>query len=325
MLTRPYISFCIPAFGRLEYLRNTLNSIYTAENIKNISFDSYEVIISDNDKNASLSILKQEFNYPNFIYKITDCEGFMNSYHVLGYGNGHYLKLHNSQELFNLNALASVLNIVKSNIELKPLIFFSSGLLKLGKNYCVETFDNFMYETSYFTTWSNAFGIWKDDFDKIPKNLKLDYIFPQTSIMLTQYNKDKFLIIDKHYFSTQFVKKRSGYNKFQAFSVAYPSMIEDLYLQGIISLKTKKKILNSLLLEFLPLLYFNVKIARRESFSSDNFKRNIKQYFPKGAFWLVVLLSFVVPFKILWRKLVIKYKFRSELNEDSHYWYKRNS
>ena len=44
-----YLSICIPTYQRIEITRNTIKSIYA--DLDGVSFDEFEVILSDNDKN----------------------------------------------------------------------------------------------------------------------------------------------------------------------------------------------------------------------------------------------------------------------------------
>nr|WP_319400077.1 glycosyltransferase [uncultured Carboxylicivirga sp.] len=307
-----YLSICIPAFGRLEYVRNTLSSIYTKDNICDCELSDFEVIISDNDPSQTLKEVVKEFRYNNLHYHSTDSEGFMNSYHVLTYAKGYLLKLHNSQELFNTGSLKKMIKLVKDQSKKKPFIFFTSGLLMSGKECKYDNFNNFMYHLSYFSSWSNGFTIWKEDFEKISGETSLNTLFPHTSLLLTQYYKSDFIINDQKLFTTQFVKKRGGHNKFHAFSIEYPSLIDTIYQEGYITLKTRKHILLHLLLTYLPLLFFNVRIIKRESFSFDNFRKDIKHYFPFGSYYIVIFLSFIVPFKIIWRKFKLKHILKSQ-------------
>nr|WP_288812025.1 hypothetical protein [uncultured Sphingobacterium sp.] len=308
-----YLSICIPAYGRIDYVRRTLKSIYSERHLDEVKIEDFEVIVSDNDPECSLKVLTDEFPYSNFRYHATNCEGFMNSAYSLGYGLGEFLKLHNNQEIWNPGSLPYLIDVVKKKRYKKPLLFFTSGILGNGDSNEYASFDGFMYHLSYFCTWSNGFCIWREDFEKIDKALEIDLLFPQTSLLLTQNSSSSYIIDDHPLFTTQFVKKRSGYNKFEAFSVGVPSMIESAYKKNLIKESTKKRIFNDLLYEFLPLLYFNVKIARRENFASDGFREKIKIYFPVCAYPLVVTLSFFIPFKILWRKFktryILKYDF----------------
>lgn len=301
------ISICIPCFKRKEFLKNTLESIFLEENLKTINLEEFEVIISDNDPTSELKSLCENFKYFNLHYYNTECEGFMNSYHALSYGKGKFLKLHNSQELFNKGSLKTLIESVRNNTKENPVLFYTSGLLEKGNIFVEEDFENFINNTSYLSSWSNAFGIWKEDFDIVKDNVKLNKLFPHTSLLFTQHYKKKYIINDKVLFTTQFVKKRGGHNKFQAFTIEYPSILDEAVRNKNISNKTFKKTINELMFEFLPLLFFNVKIAKRETFSSDGFRNNIKKYFPKYAFYTVVILSLFIPFKIVWRKIKIKY------------------
>jgi hypothetical protein len=301
----PVLSICIPANGRIEYVRNTLKSIYNDDNCSKLPLSDFEVILSDNDPNYGLNCLKIEFPYDNFFYFNTDCEGFLNSYYVLTYAKGKFLKLHNSQEIFNPSSLSKIVEFIKSLDKSRPCIFFTSGFLNNGglRNY--NSFDDFMSNLSYWSSWSNGFGIWKEDFDIIKENTELNNLFPHTSLFLTQYNKKKFVLNDEHLFKTQFVKKRGGHNKFHAFSIEYPSLIQASHNNGHIKLETKNKLFKDILYNYLPLLFFNVKVAKRETFSSDGFRQNIKVYFPKGAYWIVICLSLIIPIKVIWRKIKI--------------------
>jgi hypothetical protein len=307
-----YLSICIPAFKRIEYLRRTLNSIYNEKNLAECNLEDFEVVISDNDKEKEIFILLQEFKFDNIRYFYTNCDGFMNSFHVLTYANGSFLKLHNSQELWNPGSLKIIIDIVKTKILKKPLIFFTGGLLMSGKIYNFYNYDNYMRKLSYLSSWSNGFCIWKSDFDNVKDFILPNNLFPHTSIFLTQHFKSEFIINDKIFFTTQFIKKRGGHNKFYAFSIEYPSLIDSCFRNGKIKLQTRNKILNDILLSYLPLLYFNVKIAKRETFDSVGFKQDVKKYFPKLSYYLIIFLSVIIPFKILYRKLVIKYILKSK-------------
>jgi hypothetical protein len=317
----PVISICIPANGRIEYVRNTLKSIYNDQSFSKLILNDFEVILSDNDPNCSLECLRIEFPHENFFYFNTKCEGFLNSYYVLTYAKGKFLKLHNSQELFNSGSLLKIIELMKSLDKSRPCIFFTSGFLNKGGLKQYFSFDDFMSNLSYWSSWSNGFGMWKEDFDAIKDSTELNILFPHTSLFLTQHLKKTFVLNDCPFFKTQFVKKRGGHNKFNAFSVEYPALIQSSCFKKHIKIETKIKIFKDILYDYLPLLFFNVKIAKREKFSSDGFKQDIKIFFPNGAYCLVCCLSLVVPFKIIWRKIKINYLMKSKfyINENSNF------
>lgn len=293
------LSICIPCYKRLEYIRKTLDSIYKSNS--DVSMEEFEVVISDNDPDGELKILEIEYKYTNFRYEKTDCEGFLNSFYSLSYGKGHYLLLHNSQELFRQGSLRYLINLVKSNKD--TYLFFSSGFLLNGENRKYSNFDDFMRNISYWSSWSNAFGIWKKDFDKVKEQVTLNTLFPHTSLFLTQYYHKNYLICDIPLFETQFVKGRSGHNKFHAFAYEYPSLINNSYKEKHITKNTYDKILHDILYDYLPLLYFNVKIAKRESWSMNGFEEDLKVFFPKRNLKIVYILSIIAPLKAVIRKI----------------------
>lgn len=297
----PLLSICIPCFGRVEYVRNTLNSIYQVN--ADVDLDKYEVVISDNDPKQAISVLADEFRtYPNLRYFHTECEGFINSYHVLTYAQGEFLKLHNSQTLFRKGSLRNILEEVERCSVKCPLIFYTNGLLGRFKSSEYDTFENFMYALSYWSSWSNGFNIWRKDFEQI-KDVKLNHLFPHTSLFLTQHHLEGYCINDRLLFDVQRIPKRGGHNKFKAFTIEYPSMIDQCRQNGYISEKCERHILHDLMTEFLPSLIFNKYIARIETFDATGFRQNIKRYFPKYAYELVMFLSLFQPLKLVIRKI----------------------
>ena len=155
------LSICIPCYGRVEYVRKTLKSIFIDN--ADVPLEKYEVIISDNDSNQAIKVLTEEFKYPNLRYFYTNCEGFMNSYYVLTYAQGEFFKLHNSQTLFRKGSLSKIISEIKNNIENKTLIFYTNGLLGSRKSQTYSNFNDFMYNLSYWSSWSNGFNIWKSE------------------------------------------------------------------------------------------------------------------------------------------------------------------
>lgn len=296
---KPIISICIPCCKRIDYVRKTLDSIYKTNS--DVLLQDYEVVVSDNDPEAELNVLVKEYNYPNFHYYESKCAGFMNSFYALSYGTGVFLLLHNSQELFRGKALGTIVDLVRSNN--RSFIFFSSGFLLRGDCFIEPDFDSFMNAISYWSSWSNAFGIRKSEFDKIKDNITLNQTFPHTSLLMTQTGYSSYLICDFPLFMTQFVRGRSGHNKFHAFVCEYPSLIDMSYRQGNISKVTRNSILRGLLYTYLPFLYFNVKIARREMWDSDGFNKKLKYFFPKYSYFVIVLLSLFTPFRICIRRI----------------------
>ena len=51
----PIVSICIPCYKRIQYVRNTLRSIY--EENSDVPLSDYEVVISDNDSDHEVKQL----------------------------------------------------------------------------------------------------------------------------------------------------------------------------------------------------------------------------------------------------------------------------
>ena len=293
------LSICIPCYKRVKEVKNTLNSIY--ENNKDVSLDEYEVIISDNDPEKEIAGLLSEFKYKNLKYFPTSCEGFMNSYYVLTYASGEMLKLHNSQSIFRKGAIRTILDDIKNASSKKSVIFYSNGMLNQNRRMCFDDYNAFMSRLSYWSSWSNGFCIWKESFDEI-KDISLNKLFPHTSLFLAQKDTQSYVINDVYLFEVQRVPKRGGHNKFAAFTIEYPSLINDAYERGSINMAVRKKIYRQIMVEMLPTLIFNKYIARIECFEIDGYHKNIKKYFPWYAYYLTFILSVFVPFNKMFNR-----------------------
>ena len=294
------ISICIPCFKRLVYVRNTLKSIY--EGNAEVSRADYEIVITDNDPETELRTIVDEFAYSNLRYIPTQCEGFMNSYYALKNGRGELLMLHNSQNLINKGWLAEIVRQAKENKEKKPLIFHSNGFLNRRRIDTYTDFSSFMKDLSYWSSWSGGMTIWKDDFDKID-DIVINPLFPHTSVFMTQYVKKDFLIDDRIMYDIQRVAKRGGHNKFEAFTVHYPSLIISCFNDGHISKLCKDSIFKALYKEYIPTLLFNKYIARIETFEASGFKSNCNLFFPPYAYYIAWLNVILVPYRMVKRRL----------------------
>lgn len=295
------VSICIPCYKRLAQVRNTLRSIFELN--AEVSISDYEVVITDNDSETELRAIIDEYaQYPNLRYIPTQCEGFLNSYQALKNGRGNLLKLHNSQNMIRKGMLSEIINQAKQNLKQRPLIFHSNGFLEHHQLVHYSDFNSFMDGLSYWSSWSGGMTIWRDDFERIG-DIEINPLFPHTSVFLTQYFKKDYIIDDRIMYDVQRVSKRGGHNKFEAFTVHYPSLVVKNCESGHISELCKNNILKALYTEYIPTLLFNKYIARIETFDSTGFRTNCKQYFPKGAFWGAWINVLFVPFRMSKRRI----------------------
>lgn len=185
------------------------------------------------------------------------------------------------------------------------MIFHSNVFLEKLDVCFFEDFDSFMSNLSYWSSWSGGGTIWKDDFEKIGQ-ICLNSLFPHTSVFFTQFFKKKFVIDDRVIYDVQRVHKRGGHNNFEAFTVHYPSLIDDLFSRGLITKKCKDLIFDDLCRIYIPTLLFNKYIARIETFESANFKDNCKKYFSPNAYYRIWRNVLCVPIYMLKRRLFQK-------------------
>lgn len=315
MIKKPYLSFCIPTYNRLEILQNTIESIYA--DLEGVESDEFEVIISDNEPNQSAKKIVAKFSHKNLHYYSNDCSGFLNSYFSLKCGDGLYLKLHNNYTKLRQGTLKKMISVIKENTVKKSLIFFTDGLKQNGKIKKFNSYNSFMYELSYFSSWSTGFGIWTDDFYNVCESVKIDKYFPQTSLLLSQSNKSYYIINDEPIFDNQKIPKKGGYNIFKVFSVDYVSLIEQSYLRNDISIDTFSKIKSDLLYNYLATRYFKTVITRLDNFEKSDIKKSVNTYYSNLAYYLMIIFALFSPFKFGVRKLKVAYfrKFNSKIEK----------
>lgn len=305
MNKKPYLSFCIPTYNRLEILQNTLESIYA--DLNGIEMDDFEVIVSDNEPNQSAKNIIEKFHYANLIYCPTNCIGFLNSFNALKCGNGQFLKLHNNYTKLRKGTLKKIITDIKENSDKKNMIFYTDGLKQTGRIMKFDTYDSFMYELSYFSSWSTGFGIWKEDFYNVCDSIDIDTYFPQTSLLLSQYNKTRFIINDKPIFDNQDIPKKGGYNIFKVFAVDFIQLIEHAYQKNYITNRTFEKIKSDLLFDYLSVRYFKTVIMKIDKFEKDNIKNNISMNYPSTYYYYMIFFSIYVPFKVLLRGMKLAF------------------
>lgn len=296
-----YLSICIPTFQRIEITRKTIASIYA--DLKGVNMDEFEVIVSDNDISESSKCFEKEFPYKNFHYYQTRCEGFLNSFHVLGYGKGLFLKLHNNYTMLRPGTLKYMIDEVKQYDESKALMFFTNGLRCIKEKHEYKNFDSFMKDLSYFSSWSTGFGIWREDYEKIKNTVEINKWFPQTSMLLPFNQKNEFVLNDLVIFNDQKVPKKGGYNPYKVFGIEYLTLIKNSLDNGCISKCTFKKIKKDLLCDYLASRYFKTVIAHMDKFEHDNIREHLSVYYSSKDFFILLLNAFLAPIKQITKKI----------------------
>lgn len=303
MKKKPYLSICIPTYNRLEILNKTIESIYA--DLNGINMDDFEVIISDNEPNHSAKKIIDAFNHENLYYYTTASNGFLNSYDVLKFANGSFLKLNNNYTMFRNETLKKLINHIKEDFDNKSVIFYTNGLSQFGKTKKIDNYNEFMYQLSYLSSWSSGFGFWKEDLESLPFDIKLNNYFPQTSLLMTQTQKSNYIINDIPLFDNQAIPKKGGYNIFKVFSVDFLSLIEEGVHRNEISKKTFNKIKYDLLIKYLSVRFFKTVIIKIDNFEKSDIRKNIEINYSKFMYFIFIFTSLFTPFKIIIRKIKI--------------------
>ncbi len=306
-MIQPLVSICIPTYGRVEILHNTLDSIFS----QNVNVELYEVCISDNSPTDETKEMLQKFfsDKTNICYSKSKCEGYYNSIEALKLGKGKFLKLHNNYSKFKPKMFEHFTNTLIKYENKMPVLFFAFCSISQNGQFAEYTsFDAFINKISYFSTWSTSFGIWKYEFDIIiEKNLDLDKMFPHTSLLFALTEKESFVIDNARYFDNQDVGKKGGYNLPETFGTRYLTMCKSLLDTKKITEATFQKIKDGILHFvadwYVNIIYFNNKY----SFSFENWEEIIFNLYGKSGVDFIKAYTKKMKFKCFIKRILNKY------------------
>ncbi len=299
MKSRPLISICVPTYKR-EYIIDQLIQSILAQKCDPAQYDICITDNSDTDETADL-IAQKYSKLDNLHYKKVQCEGFRNSEEALKLGDGYFLKLHNDYSMFHEGSLQKLIDDVKEYSEEKPVLFYT--LRNKDRKTEFDTFDDFMNEVNYLSTWSTSFSIWKEDFDYI-MNLGIDcnYMYPHTSLLFAETWKKKFVVDDYCYFynvqpkNKGGYKGKKGYNLIDNFVRIYLGMVgKDLVEKNAISKNTYNRIERNIL-RFCAKNYVNLNNRPGYTYQFDNRKEIITKQC--GASGYMLFCAFVAVYRI---------------------------
>ena len=265
----PIISLCIPTNGVIEWIFPVLDSIY----VQGVEENLFEVVITDNGNNVDFKKKIKEYIkiHKNIVYAETDALPFLNEIESYKRASGQLIKFVNHRTLLLDGTLQRLIDFVKNNIEKKPIIYFSNGVLNLSKEtHSYSSFDQFVRYLSYWSSWSTGMAIWKDDFNKLPTNISaFNELFPHTTVLFSERNREEYCIDNSPIFKElpQGKKPKGNYDLFYAFGVEYPWIIFTLFKDGSIKKNTYKSVLKDNL-AFVYSLYW-IYCKRKEYCSYD--------------------------------------------------------
>ena len=257
------LSLCMPTNGVVEWVFPVLDSIFE----QGCNSDDFEVIITDNGDNAEFKKRIKEYglSYRNLHYYETKALPFINEIESYKRANGQLFKFVNHRTKLIKGALQRLIDFAKYNAEKKPIIYFSNGVLEReNKSYAYETFDDFVRNLSYWSSWSTGMTIWKEDFEHLPEDVQsFNELFPHTNVLFAERTRGEYIIDNSVIFDEmpQGKKPKGAYDLYYAFGVEYPGIILDLLRDGDITADTFKVVLDGNL-EFIAGLYFQYNIRK---------------------------------------------------------------
>lgn len=283
-MSRPIVSLCIPTNGVIEWVFPVLDSIYEQE----CDDGKFEIIVTDNGKNIEFKQKIREYNkmHSNLYYFETSALPFINEIESYKKANGHLIKFVNHRTLLVKGALEQLIMLARRNLDTKPIMYFANGVLDKEKNiFEYDTFDQFVRNLSYWSSWSTGMAIWKTDFEKLSDDVNnYNELFPHTNVLFAERNREKYIIDNTIIFNEmpQGNKSKGDYDLFYAFGVEYPSIILDLYRKKSISANTLKEVINANL-TFISNLYITYFIKKEYcSYSLSGFSNMCDIFYSKN-------------------------------------------
>lgn len=240
-----YLSLCIPTNGISEWVFPVLAGIYKQKAVTS----QYEVIVTNNGDSDEfhLKMLKYEKEHDNLIYKKTEAYLFENQIEALKLANGIYLKFLNHRSMLENDALEWMIELVKSNLDSKPVMYLSNGSLNFKERKRYDSFDGFVRGLKHMASWTTGVGIWKSDFEKIPDDFVYNKISPHSEVLFAERKKELYIIDDRIWSQDidESHKNKGKYDLYKAFCVEEIAITLGLYIDGDISSDTLKAVLKS--------------------------------------------------------------------------------
>lgn len=291
-----YVSLCIPTNGVIEWIFPVLDSIYS----QGVDESLYEVVISDNGRNYEFKKLIKEYisKHSNIVY-VEDLKSPLFLSEPVAYKNakGKLIKFVNHRTKLCDGTLNKLIEFVKNNEKDKPIIYYCNGVAKwLDKYNEYNSFDEFVKNLSYLSTWSTGMAIWKEDFDSLLKtNPTFNELFPHTTVLFSERNRNKYIIDNSIIFDEipQGRRPKGSYDVFYAFGVEYPNIILKLYKDKDISYDTLKYVLDKEL-DFIANMYIDFFILKRNySYDLSGYKDMLNIFYTNSDIHKRVLINFV--------------------------------
>lgn len=281
----PILSLCIPTNGAIHTVGPVIDSIYNQ-----MCDDAlFEVIISDNAKNADLESLVKTYPHKNIRYFQSDARGFLNIVSSFQSATGEFCKLINHRATLIEGSLQKLIDTVEHNRTRKPVIYFTNGAIgEYPAEIPCKNIDELVYNLHFYCSWMAGIGIWKSDLPNL-ENVEFNALFPNTSILFEQRVEDsEYLLCNFKYFNQLSGVGKGCYNLFHTFAVVFPDMLKNLVERRRISQETFNKILKDLY-TCLEDFYRGIVIMYRDnSFDLTGIRKSMSVYYPWYTYYKMI-------------------------------------
>ena len=127
VMKEPVVSLCLPTNGIIEWVFPVLDSIYS----QNVDEDKFEVIVTNNGDNVRFHQMMESYvgQHSNLVYRKTEAYLFDNQLEALRLARGVYFKFVNHRAVLTEGGLRYLVDSVEKNMDKKPGMYFSSGVL----------------------------------------------------------------------------------------------------------------------------------------------------------------------------------------------------
>ena len=291
----PLLSLCIPTNGRVDWVGSLLSSIYC----QGVDPSLFEVVITDNARNPELEKAVAALGQPNLRYYPTDSAGFTNQVDAFERCNGVFCKMLNHRSVLLPGSIAGMIGMVREYQDSKPLIYCANGHIKGPSVIDCPNLDSFVWNLSYFSSWSAGTAVWKDDMKRM-RDKPVNSTFPHTLFLFQLREESRCVIWNVPYQYLQDDVGKGGYNPFEAFGITFLDIIGELKEEGRIREETYQHVRQSVF-SFLKYLYFNEVIRpTKNNFILTDIRKIVTTNYGRGAYLKIILHSlFVAPVEMV--------------------------
>lgn len=280
-MSKHLLSICIPTNGVSRWVIPTLENLYGLGSDETL----FEVVVADNggaESDLTESVKKFE-SHANFRYIPTQVTGFYNIIENFLLAKGDFMIKLNHRCILHQGSIEYIYGQAEKYYEQKPLMFFINGNNGIPDVREYSSFNDWLFDFSYFSSLSEGLFFWKEDLVRVPE-IKFAKMSPNVSLMFDSRHKTKFVLDGTKICHDQNPKGKYGYDLFDTFAVQYLDLINEVRADGSITKKTFIKIKNDIL-NFLTECYVGMKVkGALENYSLEGMDESLQVYYSKDIY-----------------------------------------